>query len=54
LLAGLYRIYFEGMTKEAAYRTMKAEGFRDVFFLHGLKAYFDKHALPPSRSANVS
>jgi hypothetical protein len=44
MLAGLYRIYFDGMTKEEAYRLMKAEGFRDVWFLHGLKAYFDKHA----------
>jgi hypothetical protein len=44
MLAGLYRIYFDGMTKEEAYRRMKAEGFRDVWFLHGLKAYFDKHA----------
>jgi len=44
MLAGLYRIYFDGMTKEEAYRQMKAEGFRDVWFLHGLKEYFDKHA----------
>ena len=47
LLAGLYRIYFEGMSKKEAYQLMKEEGFRDVFFLHGLKAYFNKHSKVP-------
>jgi len=53
LLAGLYRIYFEGMPAAEAYRMMQAEGFRSGFFLHGLKAYFDKHAAAPPGLAQL-
>lgn len=53
LLGGLYRIYFEGFSKEKAYRLMKQEGFRQVFFLHGLKAYFDKHTAAPPQLADL-
>lgn len=51
LLAGLYKIYFEGLPKEDAYRIMKSEGFRSTFFVHGLKVYFDKHSTPPTALA---
>jgi hypothetical protein len=54
LLAGLYRIYFKGMAKEQAYKLMKEEGFRDVFFLHGLKVYFDKHSRIPNELTDLT
>jgi protein-tyrosine phosphatase len=54
LLAGLYRIYFEGFSPEAAYRLMKKDGFRDVFFLYGLKNYFDRHPEKPADLVDLS
>jgi protein-tyrosine phosphatase len=54
LLVGLYMIYFEGASKEQAYAEMKAEGFRTVFFVHGLKAYFDKHTKLPPELADLA
>ncbi len=48
LLAGLYRIYFLDMPTDRAYQEMKASGFRNTWFLKGLKHYFDRN-LTPSR-----
>jgi protein-tyrosine phosphatase len=54
LLAGLYKMYFQGLSKDQAYKLMKEEGFRDVFFLHGLKTYFDKHTHVPAELADLA
>lgn len=47
LIAGLYKIYFLGVSKTDAWEGMKESGFRTPWYLHGLKAYFDKHASSP-------
>lgn len=47
LIAGLYKIYFLGISKSDAWEQMKESGFRTPVVLHGLKAYFDKHASSP-------
>jgi protein-tyrosine phosphatase len=47
LLLGLYKINFEGMSKADALAVMRKSGFRTVWFLHGLKSYFDKNAERP-------
>lgn len=44
LLAGLYKIYFLGVSKSAAWSEMRESGFKTWWILHGLKSYFDKHA----------
>ena len=44
LLSGLYKIYFLGVPQSEALAEMKKSGFRTTWFLHGLKAYFDKNA----------
>ena len=44
LISGLYKIYFLGVSKDAALSEMRKSGFRTVWFLHGLKSYFDKEA----------
>jgi protein-tyrosine phosphatase len=51
LLAGLYSIYFLGRSKEEAYKMMREDGFRSGFFVHGLKAYFDRHLRVPAELA---
>jgi hypothetical protein len=47
LILGLYKIYFLGLSKDAALAEMRKSGFRTVWFLHGLKSYFDKEADQP-------
>jgi protein-tyrosine phosphatase len=44
LLSGLYKIYFLGVSQSDAFAEMKKSGFRTVWFLHGLNAYFEKNA----------
>ncbi len=53
LLAGLYRLYFEGYSKQSDEQLMKNEGFRNVFFLSGLKRYFDRHTTVPTDLKNL-
>ncbi len=53
LIAGLYKIYFLGASKNEAWAEMKESGFRTPWYLRGLKTYFDKHAdTPPSLAAS--
>jgi hypothetical protein len=47
LIAGLYGMYYRGMSKDEAYRDMKHYGFKDNWSLRGLKSYFEKHSQPP-------
>jgi tyrosine-protein phosphatase SIW14 len=54
LLLGLYRIYFNGLTKEKAAAEMKASGFRKSWFVAGLNRYFIKHTAIPDEFAGVS
>jgi protein tyrosine phosphatase (PTP) superfamily phosphohydrolase (DUF442 family) len=50
LLSGLYKIYFLGVSKQDAWAEMRHSGFRTSWYLHGLKAYFDKYAgRPPDK-----
>jgi hypothetical protein len=44
LVAGLYDVYFKGMSREDAWQEMKRFGFKESWTLRGLKIYFDKHA----------
>ena len=46
LIAGLYGMYYRGMSKDEAYRDMKHYGFKDNWTLRGLKSYFEKHSRP--------
>ena len=48
LISGLYKIYFLDVSKSDAWREMKESDFRTSWFLHGLKAYFDKHSSRPA------
>jgi tyrosine-protein phosphatase SIW14 len=54
LLLGLYRIYFNGLTKEKAAAEMKASGFRKSWFVAGLNRYFIKHTAIPAEFASAS
>jgi protein-tyrosine phosphatase len=47
LLLGLYKIYFQGVSKADAFTEMRKSGFRTVWFLHGLQSYFNKQAGVP-------
>jgi hypothetical protein len=47
LIAGLYGMYYRGMSKDEAYRDMKRYGFKDDWTLRGLKSYFEKHSQAP-------
>jgi protein tyrosine/serine phosphatase len=47
LISGLYKIYFLGVSKGAAWAEMRQSGFKTSWILHGLKAYFDKQASRP-------
>ena len=40
-------MYFLGVPQQTAWEEMKSAGFRDTWFLRGLKAYFKKHPTPP-------
>ena len=44
VIAGLYLIYFKGMSPEEAWQDMKHYGFKEYWYLRGLKAYFRKHS----------
>jgi rhodanese/phosphatase family protein len=47
LIAGLYDMYYRGMSKEEAWKHMKHYGFKDDWTLHGLKKYFEMHSKSP-------
>ncbi len=47
LIAGLYEMYYQGKSKEEAYKEMKYYGFKDDWTLNGLKNYFEKHSRQP-------
>jgi len=47
LIAALYKMYFRGMSQQAAWQEMKSFGFKDSWALGGLKRYFEKHPVPP-------
>lgn len=47
LIVGLYEMYFQGKSKEEAWREMKYYGFKDDWTLAGLKNYFDAHSTQP-------
>lgn len=49
LIAGLYRIYFLGVSKNEAWREMKESGFHTWWCVRGLKAYFNRHADHPPK-----
>jgi hypothetical protein len=52
LIAALYKMYFKGMSQQAAWREMKAFGFKDSWTLRGLKKYFEEHPRPPASLAS--
>jgi protein-tyrosine phosphatase len=47
LIAALYKMYFQGMSQQAAWQEMKSFGFKDSWTLGGLKRYFERHPSPP-------
>jgi DSP-PTPase phosphatase fused to NAD+ Kinase len=47
LIAGLYEMYYQGKSKEEAYKEMKYYGFKDDWTLNGLKNYFETHSRQP-------
>ena len=47
LIAALYKMYFRGISQQAAWQEMKSFGFKDSWTLSGLKRYFEKHPAPP-------
>ena len=47
LIAGLYEMYFQGKSKQDAWREMKYYGFKDDWTLAGLKNYFEEHSQEP-------
>lgn len=47
LIAALYKVYFGGITQQAAWQEMKYFGFKDSWTLRGLKVYFERHAKRP-------
>ncbi len=47
LIVGLYEMYYQGKSKEEAYKEMKYYGFKDSWTLAGLKNYFEKHSQQP-------
>ncbi len=47
LIVGLYEMYYQGKSKEEAYKEMKYYGFKDSWTLAGLKHYFEKHSQQP-------
>jgi len=40
-------MYYQGKSKEEAYKEMKYYGFKDSWTLAGLKNYFEKHSQQP-------
>jgi protein-tyrosine phosphatase len=46
MIAALYGINYLGWTRDRALETMKRAGFKQVWYLHGLKKYFDEHSTP--------
>jgi len=47
LIAGLYEMYYQGKSKEDAFKEMKYYGFKDDWTLAGLKNYFEEHSTQP-------
>ncbi len=46
-IIGLYRVYFQDWTPQAAWQEMLRSGFHDAWRLHGFKTYFWSHARKP-------
>ncbi len=46
-IIGLYRVYFQGWTPQAAWNEMLRSGFHTRFTLRGLSAYFWRHSATP-------
>jgi Tyrosine phosphatase family len=46
LIGALYKMYFLGVSQEAAWKEMNCDGFKNSWTLHGLKAYLEKHSEP--------
>ena len=46
-IAGLYRMYYQEWTPEAAWNEMLQRGFHARWWLHGLKEYFWNHTQRP-------
>ncbi len=53
-IIGLYRIYFEGWTPEAAWEEMLRSGFHSSFRLRGLTTYFWHHTQVPDWAKRAS
>lgn len=47
LIVGLYEMYYQGKSKEEAYKEMKYYGFKDSWTLVGLKKYFEQYSQTP-------
>jgi protein-tyrosine phosphatase len=47
LIAALYKMYFLGMSQQAAWRYMYESGYKDSWIRGGLKRYFERHPTPP-------
>ena len=48
LIAALYKMYFLGMSPQAAMRYLHRSGYKDGWVRSGLKRYLKKHPTPPS------
>ena len=46
LIAALYKVYFLGMSPEAAQRYLYESGYKDGWVRSGLKRYLEKHPTP--------
>ena len=46
LIAALYKMYFLGMSQQAALRYMDESGYKDSWVRGGLKRYLKKHPIP--------
>jgi protein tyrosine/serine phosphatase len=47
LIATLYKVYFEDLPPQDAWRQMRDFGFKDSWTLDGLKSYLTKHLTEP-------
>jgi hypothetical protein len=53
MIVGLYRVYYQNWTPEAAWDEMLRDGFKVDWTLRGLKTYFWTHTQKPDW-ANLS
>ena len=47
LVAGLYKMYYLGMSEQDAWRYMLESGYKDSWVRGGLKKYLRDHPTPP-------